>query len=47
MFTKLICWVKGHKRGKPIAYFNDATVYACPRCHAEYTRKTRKAKGAA
>lgn len=43
MFPKLICWVKGHRRGK-----YDSTIVClmanergirCPRCGKTWTRK--------
>jgi hypothetical protein len=52
MLGKLICWMLGHKRGKKFGsrqldkLSNNgngtwATVYQCPRCGAQWTRKVK------
>ena len=44
MFTKLLCWWSGHRRGKRIAPLNHLGGYAwfrCPRCGEQWTRKVK------
>ena len=48
MIAKIICWWKGHKRGRRIggASGTDGRPFAdfeCPRCGSRWTRKERKA----
>lgn len=40
MFGWLICWFKGHKRGKLVDVYEGVSIYACPRCGR--TRKYRR-----
>lgn len=51
MLNKLICFIKGHKRGKLIdgpreGAFDDGIrivrVYRCPRCAAAWSRTAKK-----
>lgn len=50
MIARLICWWKGHKRGKRVVYTvggpesDGEREYECPRCGATWIRKIRKAK---
>ena len=50
LFGKLICRIKGHRRGKRVVYTvggpesDGEREYQCPRCEATWTRKLRKAK---
>lgn len=47
LIGRLICWFKGHKRGKLLTSVFDArigknvTVYACPRCGRQSIYKTK------
>jgi hypothetical protein len=48
MIGKIICWWKGHKRGKRIKRVGigadgntDTAVFQCPRCSATWTRKAK------
>lgn len=48
MFSKLVCWWYGHKRGKRLTETattsSDMRIvqYECPRCKATWTRKVGK-----
>ena len=42
----LICWLRGHKRGKRITYRDgmpstDKHYFECPRCGAQWKRKVK------
>lgn len=48
MLNKLICWLKGHKRGKKVGiavkpdgspHFTEFALYECPRCGGKWNRK--------
>lgn len=45
MLAKLICFFKGHKRGKRVESLSNGTVkvFECPRCgrRTEYKAKTQ------
>jgi hypothetical protein len=42
MLAKLICLVKGHKRGKRVGEVeNGKRHYSCPRCKARWSRKAK------
>jgi predicted Zn-ribbon and HTH transcriptional regulator len=44
MLNKLICWLKGHKRGKNCGVLPDDPLlnyFQCPRCKATWTRKVK------
>lgn len=41
MIARLVCWLKGHKRGKRVS----ETHVACPRCNTPWERK-KQAKAA-
>lgn len=50
MIAKLICYFRGHKRGKrvalenvrnPVAVNAPTVVYECPRCTAQWARKAK------
>ena len=45
IFGWLICWKKGHKRGKRVKALcsQERIVFQCPRCGAQWERKTTKA----
>ncbi len=46
LINKLLCWWKGHRRGRRIgksAAAADFSEFRCPRCKATWTRKDRKA----
>lgn len=45
MISRLICWFKGHKRGKRVAFAGDTADmgkrFQCPRCKATWFRKVK------
>lgn len=43
MFSKLMCWLKGHRRGKFVRAEQNGQikVYACPRCKRETSYKAK------
>lgn len=44
MIAKLICWWKGHRRGRrvpPLRVGTATTLFQCPRCHATWSRRTK------
>lgn len=41
MIAKLICWWRGHKRGRPVRIENGVRVLSCPRCGRETRRKVK------
>lgn len=49
MISKLICWFKGHKRGKRVGEATDIVTgmrngmhnFYCPRCNARWVRKVK------
>ena len=43
ILRRIICRVKGHKRGKKCALTTPThNWYECPRCHTVWSRKARK-----
>ena len=45
MIYRLICWFKGHRRGKFVRAedHGKVKVYACPRCRRETTYRAKAA----
>jgi hypothetical protein len=41
LIGRLICAVKGHKRGKWVDQGIEWKKYRCPRCHATWSRKVK------
>lgn len=48
IFAKLVCWWKGHRRGRVSSLIRAegsevviAKMFICPRCDATWTRKAK------
>lgn len=42
MIGKLICFFKGHKRGKLVSQVGDLRTFHCPRCGHETRYKVKQ-----
>ena len=42
LFARLVCWHKGHKRGKLVQTTAHGKVFECPRCKRRTTYKVKQ-----